>query len=203
MEKPRIIIDYENNIETLKAKATENGREFDFANEVSISIKQWIQRIKVSVAPTPYIQKRRGARGFNSSAVFDIPQLEYALEYLKHHQYEKDEIEGFANGTTRQSTLACYYMMKASKFPRSTGNKTEDAKFIKFLIGKDYDQIRKLLGNPLKRTNEKTGKATERLIQDLMVILNQFEKIHFNEGIVLIENDINTLQQDLNSFNDI
>ena len=133
---------------------------------------------------------------------YDIPQLEFALEYLKSIRTDSNKKEeSFINGTTKQSTLAIYYMQKALEFPRTTGVITEDAAFVKFLIGKDFDEIRRLLAKPLKREDEKTGKATQSLIKDLTIILNQFNKIQFFEGSKLIENDIDKLKNDLKTFN--
>lgn len=206
MEKPQIIIEYEENVEQLKYRAAQEGRDFNFENEVKLHLEKWILSIRSGKAPAPKIKRTAGissfGRPFQVSRPYDIPQLEYALEYLKFVQANNNKQEdSLINGTTRQSTLAIHYMRKALKFPRTTGNDTEDAVFIKFLIGKDFDGIRKLLGDPLKRPVEKTGKATEILIKDLTTVLKQFEKIQFFEGAKLIEADIDKLQNDLKTFN--
>lgn len=205
MEKPQIITEYENDIDFLKERAINEGREFSFENEVRLSLERKILSIRAGKAPAPKVRRSAGSatwgRTIQVSPAYDIPQLEYALEYIKSVQANESKKEGHINGTTRQSTLAIYYLQKALRFPRSTGVIKEDAAFVKFLIGKDLDEIRKLLADPLKRPNEKTGKATENLIKDLTIILNQFRMIQFPDGAKLIENDLNMLQSDLKTFN--
>ena len=64
-----------------------------------------------------------------------------------------------------------------------------------------FDEIRKLIAEPLKRKDEKTGKATHSLIKDLTIVLNQFRMIQFLDGANLVENDLDMLQNDLKTFN--
>jgi len=193
MEKPPIVISHERNVEILRDEALKNGVEFVYDFDLENDIKEKIQRIKLGFSS--------GGRRGGLFSGYDLPELEYAQEYLKWEKSNKEKEEGYTNGTTRQSTLAIYYLQKTMKFPRTTGNKFEDAVFVKFLIGKDLDEIRKLLADPLKRPNEKTGKATNNLIKDLTIVLNQFKKIQFFEGVKLVEDDIVKLENDLRTFN--
>lgn len=198
MEKPQIVINHELTVEHLKQEAQEKGIEFVYEYDLEADLKEQIRKIKLGKASSSF---RRRKTYSNPGA--SLPILEYAVKYLEWAKANKAKDDGLINGTTRQSTLAIYYMQKALKFPRSTGNKSEDAGFVKFLIGKDFDEIRKLLKDPHKRPNEKTGKATEKLIQDLTIVLTQFKKIQFIEGVKLIENDLNSLENDLKTFNPV
>lgn len=207
MEKPQIIIEFEKELEFFKEIAEKEGREFNFENEAKLYLEKRILSIKSGFAVAPKIKRNKGigsANGYYFSPSYDIPQLEHALEYIKFIQSDSSKkSESLINGTTKQSTLAIYYMQKALKFPRTTGVTTEDAAFVKFLIGKDFDEIRKLLAEPLKRKDEKTGKATQSLIKDLTIVLNQFKKIQFFDGVKLVENDLDKLENDLKTFNQV
>nr|WP_321407870.1 hypothetical protein [uncultured Carboxylicivirga sp.] len=138
---------------------------------------------------------------------------EIGLTYIEHASFEnlKNDVRKLKNaektkpkntnqGTTRQTTLATYYMRKAMRFPRTEGTHSVDAGFIQFLTGRNKDEIRKLLSNPLKRSDEKDGKATLALIQDLEIVKEQFQAISFLDGVDLIEDDIKALQNDLKTF---
>lgn len=207
MEKPELLSDYEENIDYLKERAINEGREFNFENEVKLSLERRILEIKAGKAPSSKVRRSftPGTIGnkFQVSRPYDIPQLEYALAYIKSVQKKNSGKLTNEPGTARQSSLAFYYMQKAMAFPRKTGNNTQDAEFIRFLTGHNLDTIRKTLGNPLKRSTEKTGKATQELIKDLTAVLNQFELIQFSKGVELVENDIKALQNDLDSFNPV
>lgn len=194
MEKPQIVLSQELTVEHLKKEAQEKGIEFVYEYDFEADLKDKIQRFK-----TRSVSYKKGGLGYG----YDLAQLEYALEYLKWEKSNKAKDEGYINGTTRQSTIAIYYMQKAMKFPRTTGVITEDAAFVKFLIGKDFDEIRKLLAEPIKRPDEKTGKATQSLIKDLTIVLNQFKKIQFFDGVKLVENDLDKLENDLKTFNQV
>lgn len=205
MEKPQLLTDYEENIDFLKNRAIEEGREYNFEDEVILSLERRILEIRAGSDPKPQVRKSRGAFGpkFGISVPYGIPQLEYALEYIKSIQKQNMGKSASAPGTARQSALAFYYMQKALAFPRKTGSNIKDAEFIRFLTGHNVDAIRKTLGTPLKRSTEKTGKATQELLKDLTTVLNQFELIQFHKGIELVENDIKTVQNDLDSFNPV
>ena len=207
MEKPELLSDYEENMDYLKERAINEGREFNFENEVKLSLERRILEIKTGKAPASKVRRSftPGAIGnkFQVSRPYDIPQLEFALAYIKSVQKKNSGKLTNEPGTARQSSLTFYYMQKAWAFPRKTVNNTKDAEFIRFLTGHNLDTIRKTLGNPLKRSTEKTGKATQELIKDLTAVLNQFELIQFSKGVELVENDIKTLQNDLDSFNPV
>ncbi|PTN07411.1 hypothetical protein [Mangrovibacterium marinum] len=206
MEKPKLIYEYEEEIDLLRNRATEEGREFNFENEVKLSLEKWILSIRAGTPPTPRVRQRRGVSlgvKYGVSVPYDIPQLEYALEYIKFVQKQNAAKSISAPGTARQSALAFYYMQKATAFPRKSGTAKRDAEFINFLSGHNVDTIRKTLGTPLKRSTEKTGKATQELLKDLTTVLKQFELIQFHKGIELVENDIKTVQNDLDSFNPV
>lgn len=194
MEKPQIVISQELTVEHLKKEAQEKGIEFVYEYDFEADLKDKIQRFK-----TRSVSYKKGGLGYG----YDLAQLEYALEYLKWEKSNKAKDDGNINGTTRQSTLAIYYMQKALKFPRTTGSKSEDAAFVKFLISKDFKEIKDLLSSPLNRPNEKTGKATQSLIKDLIIVRNQFNKIQFFEGTKLVEIELDRLENDLKTFNPV
>jgi len=193
MDKPLIVISHELTVESLRDESQKKGIEFVYDFDFEADIKEQIRKIKTGFVP----MNNKG----QLSRRADLPELEQALAYLKWEKSNKEKEEGYINGTTRQSAIAIYYLQKAKSFPRTTGNKTEDAVFVKFLIGKDFDEIRKLLADPLKRPDETTGKATQSLIKDLTIVLNQFKRIQFFEGVKLVENDIDNLKNDLKTFN--
>ncbi|TRX72583.1 hypothetical protein [Carboxylicivirga sp. M1479] len=132
---------------------------------------------------------------------FEEHKFEERLKNLENR--EKTKPKNTNQGTTRQTTLATHYMRKAMRFPRTEGTHSVDAGFIQFLTGRNKDEIRKLLSNPLKRSDEKDGKATLALIKDLDVVKEQFQAIGFFDGVDLINDDIEVLQNDLKTFKEV
>lgn len=203
MERPAIIDYYDGQINYEISLAKEKGEDLEYYTYFIQFLEQRIESFQLHGDPG---MPSRFPKKFGNTGVsrFGIPQMEYGIKYLKSVKADSEgKSESLINGTTKQSTLAIYYMQKALKFPRTTGVTTEDAAFVKFLIGKDFDEIRKLLADPIKRPDEKTGKATQSLIKDLTIVLNQFKKIQFFDGVKLIENDLDKLQNDLKTFNPV
>lgn len=203
MEKPAIIDHFDGQVTFEISKAKEKGEDLEYYSYFIQFLERRIESFLNNGdpgEPSKYPKKF----GSNGASRYGIPQMEHGIKYLKSVKADSEgKSESLINGTTKQSTLAIYYMQKALKFPRTTGVTTEDAAFVKFLIGKDFDDIRKLLADPLKRPNEKTGKATENLIKDLITVRNQFNKIQFSEGAKLVDFDIDKLENDLKTFNPV
>ncbi len=116
-------------------------------------------------------------------------------------QFKAETDDNDIIGTARQSSIAFHYMEKLKRFPRHSGEFLVDARFIRFLTGNNLDTIRKTLSEPLKR--EDSERSTRALIKDLNIILNQFKQIQFQEGVELVENDLEMLQNDLGTFKEI
>lgn len=127
-----------------------------------------------------------------------IERLEVEVEKIK--KSEKTKSKNTNQGTTRQTTLVIHYLREAKNYPKTSGSNTADAEFIQFLTGRNKDEIRKLLGNPLKRGNEKDGKATKLLIEDLKLVRDKFNSLQLYDEIALITEDIKRLDNDLDSF---
>ena len=124
--------------------------------------------------------------------------LELKKEAMKKSSIEDNETE--TQFTRRRIALALYYMRKVNKFPNLFGIDTIDEKFYQFLTGRNTE-YRKLISNPFKRPlAEKSGKATSRLINDLKIVKDIFEKIGFNDPIKLIDKKIDELNRDIDSF---
>lgn len=203
MERPAIIDHFDGQVNYEIEKAKDKGEILEY---YSYFIQFLERRIESFLSKGDPGEPSKYPKKFGNTGVsrYGIPQMEYGIKYLKSVKADSEgKSESLINGTTKQSTLAIYYMQKALKFPRTTGVITEDAAFVKFLIGKDFDEIRKLLAEPLKRKDEKTGKATQNLIKDLTIVLNQFKKIQFFDGVKLVENDLDKLENDLKTFNPV
>ncbi|WP_430814638.1 hypothetical protein [Carboxylicivirga sp. RSCT41] len=114
---------------------------------------------------------------------------------------DKTKPKNTNQGTNKQVALAFYYLREAENFKRTASN-SADARFIQFLTGRDFDEIRKRLGQPYKRGEDKTGKATKSLIKDLEVIKAQFKSAELVDGMKLIQKDIDILENDLKSFDE-
>ena len=136
----------------------------------------------------------------NVERALDERKIEERLKTLENK--EKTQKKATNQGTTKQIALAFYYLREGKKFPHSVSN-TTDAKFIQFLTGRDYDEVRKRLGKPDKRGVDKDGRATKHLIKDLEIVKDQFLEVGFKKGIKLIEEDIEALKNDLKTFKEM
>ena len=203
MEKPSIVELFEPQIKYEISQTAEKGEKLDYYSYFIDFLEEQKQITLVHGNVVGAVRSKQIFKYNNASSPFGIEQIDYGIKYLKYMQKLENGSKIVEQGTARQTSLAFYYMQRAMAFPRKTGNNTKDAEFIRFLSGSGLDTIRKILGNPLRRSNDKTGKATKELIKDLTVILNQFESIQFQKGVECVENDIKTLQNDLESFKEI
>ncbi len=130
-----------------------------------------------------------------------LTELRNDYDKLKQHVFKVKIDKTNSQGTARQVALTFYYMRNSDFISKQSGTNTVDAEFIHFLTGKDTDSIRKNLKDPKKiKRNESTGRATKELIDDLLLIRGQFEKILFSKGIEKINKDLEALRGDQASF---
>ncbi|MBK3518244.1 hypothetical protein [Carboxylicivirga marina] len=190
MDAPIVIKDYELRKERLEQQAKEEGRELNYDVEEEIR-KRYNELRNKKIWGGP----KRTNRFFK-----EIQLLEYAVEYLDNKK-QQNTVKATNQGTTKQVALAFYYLREAKRFPRSASN-TVDAKFIQFLSGRDYGEVRKRLGQPDKRGDDKSGRATKALIKDLEIVKEQLQEVGFIEGINLVKEDIEKLKNDLKTFNE-
>lgn len=202
MEKPRIVEEFETQIEYEISEAEKEGEKLDYyAHFIDfLQEKKDLTLIKGNVVGGSKINTKSPGGGMYTKLPYDIQQIDYGIKYLKFEQKKEKGNIVLIEGTARQSSLAFYYMYKAKAFPKRSGEITVDARFIHFLTGHNYDNVKKVISFPDKRKSDKTGKGTRSLINDLSVVLNQFKIIGFIQGVKLVENDIITLQNDIDSI---
>ncbi|MEI8048749.1 MAG: hypothetical protein WCI92_15310, partial [Bacteroidota bacterium] len=85
--------------------------------------------------------------------------------------------------TTARQVLAVHYLLKYSNV--KDVDKTEIARFIQFLTGKNFDNIYKRLQNPFK-VNDKALK------EDLRFVRGYFERLKIQEVVKMINNEIDS-----------
>lgn len=95
----------------------------------------------------------------------------------KHEEQAKSNPEF----TTARQVLVFHYLFNYLKV--SNIDRTEKARFIHFLTGKNFDSIYKKLGTPYKE-NMKAAKKDLRFVRDY------FEKLGLREIVKMINNDI-------------
>jgi hypothetical protein len=127
------------------------------------------------------------------------------LELKKKHEQLEAKVnktkEDTGQGTARQICLAFHYMRKEDLTPRKSGIPLVDAEFMSFLSGLSKDNLRKLINNPFKIDGEdKDGKKVKSLLNDLNKVKFHFGKIQFTKGLQLIEKDINTYENTVESY---
>jgi hypothetical protein len=83
--------------------------------------------------------------------------------------------------TTARQVLAVHYLLRHAKAPNV--NKTEIARFIEFLTGKNYDSIYKKVREPLKLKDNEAKK-------DLEFVKGYFLKLELPEVVRMIDNEI-------------
>lgn len=91
-------------------------------------------------------------------------------------------VEKLKEFTTARQVLAVHYLLKYSNVKNI--DKTEIARFIQFLTGKNYDNIYKKLQNPFK-INDKSLK------EDLRFVRGYFERLEMTEVVKMINNELN------------
>jgi hypothetical protein len=132
----------------------------------------------------------------------EIEDLKIKIEYLEGVRKGLKEPKEDPQGSVKQIAFALYYLQEAKIIQRNSVNKSRNAKFISFLTGKSSESIRKDFDDPKRVSRkEKSGKATQELINDLLKIRHQFDILSFFQGKEMIDKDIEALQKDLKSFN--
>ncbi|MBI5541235.1 MAG: hypothetical protein HY951_14310 [Bacteroidia bacterium] len=108
-------------------------------------------------------------------------EIEKRLRRAKLLHPEKETEEKIKDFTTARQVLAVHYLLKYENVKNV--DKTEIARFIQFLTGKNFDNIYKKLQNPFK-VNDKSVK------DDLRFIRLYFEKMGMEEVVKMINNEI-------------
>ena len=92
--------------------------------------------------------------------------------------------------TTSRQVLALYYLLNEIDHKGMAQiDRTEKARFIEFLTGKNYDNIYSALSNPFKGLDKKNPKKT---LIDLEYISQYFENLGLQSIVTKIKNDSNT-----------
>jgi len=95
--------------------------------------------------------------------------------------------------TTARQVLAVHYLLQYAK--TKNVNKTEIARFIEFLTGKNYDSIYKRVRDPAKSRKETLGSSRE-LEKDMDYVKSRFERLGLTEIVRMIENEKDWLRND-------
>ncbi len=88
--------------------------------------------------------------------------------------------------TLNRQFLALYYLLNEVDKELFGRNKSEIARFIHLLTGKNYDNIYKLTKNPVKDPAERTSKKYQ---SDIQFVKESFRKLGLNKIAHKIEND--------------
>ncbi len=89
--------------------------------------------------------------------------------------------------TTSRQVLAIYYLLnEIDRKGINQVDKTEKAKFIEFLTGKNYNNIYKALSNPFKGLDRKNPKS---FLNDMEYVSNHFEKLGLQSIVQKINAD--------------
>lgn len=89
--------------------------------------------------------------------------------------------------TTSRQVLAIYYLLnEIDRKGINQVDKTEKAKFIEFLTGKNYNNIYKALSNPFKGLDKKNPK---RILNDMEYVTTYFEKLGLQSIVQKINAD--------------
>ena len=115
----------------------------------------------------------------------DLKHDEELLQKIKDLKQESDSLPE-SDITLNRQFLAIYYMLNAIDNKTFTRNKSEIARFIQMLTGKNYDNIYKKVKNPLKDPSEKTGKKYQ---DDIHFLIETFRNLGLNKVAQTIEND--------------
>lgn len=90
--------------------------------------------------------------------------------------------------TTSRQVLAMYYLLNEIDHKSvNQVDRTEKARFIEFLTGKNYDNIYKTLSKPFKGLDTKNPKA---ILKDLEYVSSHFEKLGLQSIVTKIKNDM-------------
>lgn len=109
------------------------------------------------------------------------PELSVKEELTEINADSTDSQEG--TGTTNQHVLLIYYVLEYAKLIDPQIDKSKYAKFIRFLTGKNYDNIRGRWSNKHKRNNE-------AWVKDMKTIRPLLEAIGAFEVVRMIDNDL-------------
>jgi len=123
------------------------------------------------------------------------------LETIKTPTLTKDNTTKDKQGTARQLALAFNLMVKAGHLPKGITDSSGNARFIEFMTGKGFENVRKELGKI--KHNEypvKTEREYQSLINDYITLKNVFDDVLFTEESNDIDKKLTTLNNDLKSL---
>ncbi|MBK3517715.1 hypothetical protein [Carboxylicivirga marina] len=190
MDKPRIIEKYESIKEHQEQLAKEEGKElvYDIESEMQQDYNDIMSGKRLSFGNKHKLKNLAKAQ-----------ELQYGLEFLKT-QKKTTNSKSIEQATIRQTAIALYFMRKAEKFPKKSGSYKTDANFLFYLTGVNPDKMRKLISNPFARPDNSQKQAINALIKDIQSVRVQFELIQFQTGITLVDQKLQELENDLESF---
>jgi hypothetical protein len=126
----------------------------------------------------------------------EIYELKKQVGELQSKQERRISVE---QGTNRQIALAFHYMVFAGDLPKGVLDHSKNARFLKFLTGLSYHNLRKNLGSIEK--GEVKGIESEReikeLLKDLNTLRSMFKDILFEKEVELIDDYIRKLNNSL------
>lgn len=133
---------------------------------------------------------------YNSKICLVVPhELYYHTPVFEYMATSSEGILQNREHTRHRKVLAMYYIFRHLNLSQ-TGLYTEKAKFIEFLIGRNYKNIYDSIRNPLLTPKEKKGKKSKYRIEDLEYVRPFFEELGLTEIIKMIEDDIKELKNE-------
>jgi hypothetical protein len=127
-----------------------------------------------------------------------IDKLESKINILKSKYPEiKEELAGEKGTnnpefTTARQILAFHYMFEYMNLNRSYINKTDVARFIQFLTGKEANNSKIENTTIYKKWKKILNKEDKQQVQDLEYIKQYFSKLQLFEIVKMIDNDIDS-----------
>jgi hypothetical protein len=95
--------------------------------------------------------------------------------------------ESTADFTTKRQVMAIYYLLNEFSDYTNQVDRTQKARFIEFITGKNYDSIYKALSNPLKGLDAQNPTNT---LKDLSYVKTHFTNMGLTQIASKIENDL-------------
>ncbi len=163
-----------------------------FLFEIKAEFEHW--RPTLVMLPNNYLCDEIRSKGFIKSCELEIQKLERLLAL--EQSVARTEIETIKSNpefTTARQVLAVHYLLQYAK--TKNVNKTEIARFIEFLTGKNYDSIYKRVRDPAKSRKETLGSSRE-LEKDMDYVKSRFERLGLTEIVRMIENEKDWLRND-------
>lgn len=176
-EEPRDRFDF--------AKVKQHLKTLPDAKAKIIYLLEEETEFKQTFSTDPMFDWPSGEPSFNEKCELEIQKLkqQMALEGLgrKQRDSQSETIQRNPEFTTARQVLAVHYLLRYVK--AQNVNKTEIARFIEFLTGKNYDSIYKKVREPLKIKDSEAKK-------DLKFVRTHFLKLELSEIVRMIDEEM-------------